>query len=234
MSLLADNLARIQGAIRRAAERAGRDPAAVILLPISKRQPLERVREALALGVRVLGENYAQELLARRELFPDIEWDFVGHVQRNKARYLVPGVRLIHSVAAPRTADALSKRAVQVGASVRVLVEIDTAGGGGRTGASLEAAPALVAHVAGLPGVELAGLMAMPAAAEDPEAVRPDFARVRTLRDRLQDELGIPLPELSMGMSNDFEVAIEEGATLVRVGTALFGPRPAPPAGRTP
>jgi len=234
MSVIADNLARIRGAIARAAERAGRDPGDVTLVPISKRQPLERVREALALGVRVLGENYAQELVARRELFPEVEWDFVGHVQRNKARFLVPGVRLIHSVAAARTAAALSKQAVKVGTNVQVLVEVDTSGTAGRSGASPEDAPAVAAHVAGLPGVELAGLMAMPAPAPDPEAVRPEFALVRALRDRLRDDLGLPLPELSMGMSNDFEVAVEEGATLVRVGTALFGPRPAPPAGRRP
>ncbi len=234
MTRIADNLARLREGIRRAAERAGRDPAGVALVAVSKRQPLERVREALDLGVRVLGENYAQELAKRRELFPEAEWHFVGHVQRNKVRLLVPGVRLIHSVAAARTADALSKRALSVGETVRILVEVDTAGGERRTGASEEEAPGVAAHVAGLPGLELAGLMAMPAPAPDPEAVRPELARVRALRDRLQDALGVPLPELSMGMSNDYEIAVEEGATLVRVGTALFGPRPVPAAGRTP
>ena len=225
MSAIGDNLRSITARIRASSERAGRDPAGVVLVAISKRQPLERVDEARALGVRVFGENYAQDLAVRRDLFPDLEWHFVGHVQTNKARYLVPGVALIHSVAAPHTADALSARAVRAGTTVRVLVEIDTAGGDGRTGASADEAPAVAAHVAGLPGLSLAGLMAMPAPADDPEDVRPAFASVRALRDRLRDALGLPLPELSMGMSGDFEVAIEEGATLVRVGTALFGPR---------
>lgn len=225
MSAIGDNLRSITARIRASSERAGRDPAGVVLVAISKRQPLERVDEARALGVRVFGENYAQDLAVRRDLFPDLEWHFVGHVQTNKARYLVPGVALIHSVAAPHTADALSARAVRAGTTVRVLVEIDTAGGDGRTGASADEAPAVAAHVAGLPGLSLAGLMAMPAPADDPEDVRPAFASVRALRDRLRDALGLPLPELSMGMSGDFEVAVEEGATLVRVGTALFGPR---------
>jgi len=221
-----ENLDHISARLRVAAERAGRDPDDVLLVAISKRQPLERVEEAMALGLRVFGENYAQELANRRGRYPDVEWHFVGHVQTNKARYLIPGVSLIHSVSAVRTADALAKRAVRLGVTVRVLVEVDTAGGEHRTGASEADAPGIAAHAASLAGLELAGLMAMPAPTKEPEGVRPEFARVRMLAERLRDDLGLPLPELSMGMSNDFEVAVEEGATLVRVGTALFGPRP--------
>ena len=233
MSDLAERLERIEARLRAACERAGRGREQVVLVAVSKRQPIEAVHEARSLGLSVFGENYAQALRERMKAIPDASWDFVGHVQSNKARYLVPGVRLIHSVSTASAARALSARAVSRTTQARVLVEVDTAvgagaGDGGRTGASEAQAEELCAQVRELPGIELKGLMAMPPHATAPEESRPHFERVRRLRDRLEDRLDTELKELSMGMSGDFEVAVEEGATLVRVGTALFGPRPGP------
>ncbi len=231
MSLLAANLDRIEGQLRDACERAERGRDEVTLVAVSKRQPLQAVEEAAVLGVGVFAENYAQALCERMKALPDLNWDYVGHVQSNKAKYLVPGVRLIHSLSTSSGAEALSRRAEREQVRTRVLVEVDTSDAGAatgpRTGASAAEACDLASRVVALPGLELRGLMAMPPPSEDPEDARPHFAQVRGMRDQLQDELGQPLPELSMGMSGDFEVAVEEGATLVRIGTALFGPRDA-------
>jgi len=232
MSLLAANLDRIEGQLRDACDRAQRDRDEVTLVAVSKRQRLEAVEEAAVLGVGVFAENYAQALCERMKALPDLNWDYVGHVQSNKAKYLVPGVRLIHSLSTSSGAEALSRRSERERVRTGVLVEVDTSESGptkgSRTGASADDARELAARVVALPGLELRGLMAMPPPAQDPEDARPHFAQVRGLRDQLQDEFGRPLPELSMGMSGDFEVAVEEGATLVRIGTALFGPREGP------
>ncbi len=235
MSDMALNLERIEDRLRAACERAGRDRAQVVLVAVSKRQPIEAVHEAKELGVAVFAENYAQALRDRMQAVPDAAWDFVGHVQSNKAKYLVPGVRLIHSVSTASAARALSNRAEREETMAAVLVEIDTArtagageGTSARTGASEGQAEELMGQVLALPGVDLRGLMALPPPAHDAEESRPHFQRIRQLRDRLEDRLEHELPELSMGMSGDFEVAVEEGATLVRIGTALFGDRPAP------
>ena len=233
MSEMGTRLDRIEERLRAACERVGRDRGQVVLVAVSKRQPLEAVQEAQELGVTVFAENYAQALRDRMAALPDAAWDFVGHVQSNKAKYLVPGVRLIHSVSTASAARALSSRAERHDTKAKVLVEVDTSpdageGTGPRTGASEAGARELMAEVATLPGLELRGLMALPPPAADPEESRPHFERVRRLRDRLEDELAHELPELSMGMSGDYEVAVEEGATLVRIGTALFGPRPGP------
>ena len=237
MTEIAMNLERIEDRLRAACERVGRDRAQVVLVAVSKRQPIEAVHEAKELGVAVFAENYAKALRDRMAAVPDASWDFVGHVQSNKARYLVPGVRLIHSVSTASAARALSERADRAQSRVGVLVEIDTArasrdgageGSGARTGLTEDDAEELMGRVLALPGVDLRGLMALPPPARDAEESRPHFRRVRQLRDRLEERLDQALPELSMGMSGDFEVAVEEGATLVRIGTALFGSRPAP------
>lgn len=237
MSGMATRLDRIEERLRAACERVGRDRDQVILVAVSKRQPLEAVHEARALGVSVFAENYAQALRERMQAVPDASWDFVGHVQSNKAKYLVPGVRLVHSVSTASAARALSSRSERHDTRTKVLIEVDTSERSGdddsaRTGASEGDAAELVEQVVALPGIELAGLMALPPPASEPQQSRPHFERVRRLRDKLEDRLDRALPELSMGMSGDFEVAVEEGATLVRIGTALFGSRPAPQAGK--
>ncbi len=203
-----------------------RIPPGVTLVAVSKKQPAEAVREAHAAGQRDFGENYAQEWrdkAAELRDLPDLVWHFIGSLQTNKAKYLLrpgePRAHWVHTVDRLALAEELSKRAVAAGNTVRVLLETNLAGERSKTGCSPEALPELARAVSRLPDLELRGLMCIPPA--DAEA-RPFFARLRGLRDGL----GMSLPDLSMGMSSDFEAAIEEGSTMVRVGTAVFGERP--------
>jgi pyridoxal phosphate enzyme (YggS family) len=234
---LADRLAAVRARIARAARRAGRDPAEVTLVGVAKRQPAERVVAAVAAGLGDVAENFAQEL---RDKAPEVEarlradglapprWHFVGRLQRNKVRWVVPQVVCVQSVDRASLARALDRHAAEAGRRLDVLLQVDLSGEPGKGGVPPAEAPALLAATAGLASLRVAGLMAIPAPAEDPEAMRPAFARLRELRDTLGREPGGGgLRTLSMGMSADFEVAIEEGATLVRVGTAIFGPREA-------
>jgi pyridoxal phosphate enzyme (YggS family) len=187
--------------------------------------PVASVRAALAAGVDVLGESYAQEARAKRAELgdpPGVEWHFIGRVQRNKAAAL-PAFALVHSIGEARVATAVSRAATAHAVVVPVLIQVNLAGESTKEGTTAAGLPALLAEVRALAGVRVVGLMTMPPPLA-PEQVRPAFRALRELRDRqaAADELR----ELSMGMSGDFEVAIEEGATLVRVGTAIFGPRP--------
>jgi pyridoxal phosphate enzyme (YggS family) len=190
----------------------------VRLVAVSKTQPLELLREALAAGQTALGENYAQELREKSAALADaaVEWHFLGALQTNKARLVAGTAALIHTCDRLALAQELSKRASKLGAVQRVLVEVNTGREPQKAGALPEDVPALVAAISALPSLECAGLMCIPPAEGDP---RPHFRALRELRDRLG------LRELSMGMSADYEAAIEEGATLVRVGTAIFGER---------
>ncbi len=210
------------------AERLGRLraqlPPAVTLVAVSKTQPAEALRQAYEAGQRHFGENYAQEWRDKAAALadlPDLVWHFVGSLQTNKVKLLVPAepprASWIHTVDRPELARELSKRAAQRGASLRVLLEVNVAREPQKAGAAPEAVPALAAEVAGLPGLELRGLMCIPPAEGDP---RPHFRALRALAG------GLELPDLSMGMSGDWQAAVEEGATLVRVGTAIFGERP--------
>ena len=203
--------------IERACERAGRDPAQVTLVAVTKgHAPDEVRRRILAHGHRILGENRVQEWRDKAEaLGPGIAWHLIGHLQRNKVRYL-DGVALIHSLDSERLADALEAEGARRERVVPVLVQVNVAGEASKFGVAPNAAGELARHVAGLEHVELQGLMTMAPYADDPEASRPVFRELR----RLGDTLG--LPRLSMGMSGDFEVAVEEGATWVRIGSALF------------
>ncbi|MFO7546879.1 MAG: YggS family pyridoxal phosphate-dependent enzyme [Trueperaceae bacterium] len=218
--MLQDVLRRIETACR----RAGRDPSEVTLVAVTKGHAAAAVeRHVLQHGHRVLGENRAQELRDKRALLPaDIEWHFIGNLQRNKVKYL-SGVAMVHSLTTPRLADALDRQAAHDGRPMRVLLEVNVAGEASKQGADPDDAAALARYVRGLPHLRLEGLMTMAPYSDDPEAARPVFRAARALRD----ELG--LRALSMGMSNDFEIAVEEGATLVRVGTALFEPGPVEP-----
>ena len=208
-----------------ACERAGRSPADVTIVAVSKTHPVAAVREAAAAGATDFGENYAQELAAKRaELAgePAIRWHYIGRLQRNKAKLVAGHVALVHAVDTAELAAELGKRSAQV---QPVLLAINAAGEQSKGGVTAEQATGLARSIAGTPNVRLDGLMTMPPPAEDPEASRPYFEAVRELRDRLAGELGVPLPVLSMGMSDDFEVAIACGATHVRIGTAIFGTR---------
>lgn len=212
-----------------AAKRAGRDPASVALVAVTKTVGPERVREAVAAGAAVLGENRVQEAREKIELLgPIARWHLIGTLQKNKAKYAVRLFDLIHSVDSVELARELDRQAARTGKVQDVLIEVNIAGEASKTGAAHRDAAALVREAAALPNIRVLGLMAVPPYAEDPEASRPYFRRLRDLRDAIIKETDpeMSLRELSMGMSGDFEVAVEEGATLVRVGTAIFGERP--------
>lgn len=204
----------------RLAALAARLPPGVTLVAVSKTQPAEAVREAYAAGQRHFGENYAQEWRDKAAALadlPDLTWHFIGSLQTNKARYLAGKVAWIHTVDRPELARELSRRAAAAGASVKVLLEVNLGGEAQKGGCRAADAPALAALVRTLPGLDLRGLTCIPPPEDDP---RPHFRALRALRD----ELG--LAELSMGMSADWPVAVEEGATFIRLGTAIFGERP--------
>jgi pyridoxal phosphate enzyme (YggS family) len=213
--------------IAAAAERAGRDPAGVRLVAVSKTVAAGRVAEAVAAGVTDLGENRVQEAAAKRPQLPDgVRWHMVGHLQTNKAARAAATFAVVHSVDSVRLAETLAARRPAELGELEVLLEVELTGLPGHTGlppATLEEA---VTAIAGLGGLRLRGLMTMAPPVADPEDARPVFAALRRMRDELEQHWGGALPELSMGMSGDFEVAVEEGATVVRLGRAIFGERP--------
>ncbi len=226
MSEVGARLAAVRARVDAAAARVGRDPAAVAVVAVSKRHPAAAIDEAARAGQRLFGENYAQELADKRsQVTAPVEWHFIGHLQRNKAKLVVGQVALIHGVDSARLLEAISARAEALGIAQPVLLEVNVGGEAQKSGASPDEAADLCARARQLPGVDLAGFMTMPPLADEPERSRQPFAALRALRDRLAsgDQL---LSHLSMGTTGDFEVAVEEGATLVRVGTAIFGPRP--------
>lgn len=226
---IADNLRRVQERITAAAERAGRSPDEITLVAVTKTRSLDEIRAVIEAGVLDLGENYVQEMEEKAEALAglSVRWHAIGHLQTNKVRKIAPFVSLVHSVDSLRVARELEKRAGAAGRQVPFLMQVNVAGEESKFGVAPEDAPPLAEELAKLEHARLVGLMTMPPYCEDPEVNRPYFARLRELRDQLV-ETGIPtdaLRHLSMGMTCDFEVAIEEGATLVRVGTAIFGPR---------
>ncbi len=209
-----------------AARRAGRDPAAVRLVAVSKTVDLSRLQAAIDAGQDLFGENYLQEAAGKiAALEKGLGWHLVGHLQSNKAKGAVELFDLIHAVDRVKLARALDAAAARLGKVQDILIQVNQAGEATKSGVAPEAALALLQEVARLPHLRVLGLMTMPPWFPDPEAARPYFRALRELRDRLQELTGLPLPELSMGMSEDFAVAVEEGATLVRVGTAIFGRR---------
>jgi pyridoxal phosphate enzyme (YggS family) len=222
MSTIAERWRDVRARVDAACERAGRAPSEVTIIAVSKTHPAAAVREAAAAGATDFGENYAQELVAKRAECGDVRWHFIGRLQRNKAKLVAGQVALIHAVDSVELAAELGKRAAGI---QPVLLAINAAGEDTKTGATAEQATALARSIGSIQNVRLDGLMTMPPPADDPEASRPYFEALRALRDRLAGDLGIALPVLSMGMSGDFEVAIACGATHVRVGTAIFGAR---------
>lgn len=232
---VAQRVAAVRRRIDAAAVAAGRSPHEVQLIGVSKRQPAERIVAALKAGVRVLGENYVQEAVAKRSALLEIladqgiaqpRWHMIGHIQRRKTRLVVETFDAVESVDREELADELNRRAEQRNRRVPILMQVNVSGENQKSGVGAEAAESLAVHCLALPHLELAGLMAIPADAAEPEANRPVFRQLRQLRDRLRAlPGGEAIQELSMGMSGDFEAAISEGATRVRVGTALFGPR---------
>lgn len=223
-----DNLDCVRERIARAAEGTGRDPSAVKLVAVSKTVEAERVRAAIDVGVTDLGENYVQEARTKiGEIGHAARWHFIGHLQTNKAKFVVDLFDTIQTVDRLKLAETLSARAAASERILDVLIQVNISGEETKSGAAGDEAVDLVRAVAALPNLAVRGLMTMPPFYDEPECARPYFISLRELRDRI-DGLAIPgvsMEELSMGMSGDFEVAIEEGATIVRVGTAIFGAR---------
>jgi PLP dependent protein len=227
-----ENLARIRERIVAAARRAGRRNEEITLIGVSKTHPAEAIRAAYAAGLRDFGENRVQEWEGKRGGLADLKdarWHLIGHLQSNKAARAASLFHCVDSVDDFSLAQRLDRARGDAfgGEKLRVLLEVRVADEETKSGVSVQELPALAEKVTALPGLHLSGLMCIPPFLEDAEQVRPHFRRLRELRDQLATQLGRALPVLSMGMSHDFEVAIEEGATEVRVGTALFGERPA-------
>lgn len=221
-----ENYRQIRERADEAARRAGRDPAGVMIIGVTKMKPAATIRDAAEAGITDVGENYVQELQAKQEELGEIvRWHYIGHLQRNKARFIAPFVTLVHSVDSTKLATEIDRQAEAHGRRIPVLLQVNTSGEESKYGIAPEGALDLARHLASLEHLEFQGLMTIAAFLDDPELVRPMFRHLRTLRDDISRELGIALPHLSMGMTGDFEVAIEEGATMVRVGTAIFGER---------
>lgn len=223
---LAENLTLIQQKIAAACARAGRSANDVTLLAVTKGQPPEVVNEAARLGLTLFGENKVQEAKAKIPLCSDkLRWQMIGHLQSNKCRDAVELFSLIQGVDSLALAQEISKRAAQAGKTMPVLLEVNAVGEASKFGYRPEQLLADLPQINALPRLEIHGLMTVPPWSAVAENVRPVFRQMRELKERCEQVLGAPLPQLSMGMSGDFEVAIEEGATMVRIGTSLFGPR---------
>lgn len=223
---MAERVDAVQARIAKACDAAGRDPGTVRLVAVSKTYGPDAVAEAAACGLDVFGENRIQEAAAKIDLAPpSLEWHLVGHLQSNKARLAVRLCDLIHSVDSLKLLEAVDRHAREEGKTQRLLIQVNVSGEASKFGLDPEEVPAVLQASQTCMNVDVEGFMTMPPFTAKPERAAPHFRELRALRDRCRDLTGYALGELSMGMSNDLEVAIAEGATLVRVGTALFGPR---------
>ena len=228
MLQISDNLKRVREKIAKAASKVGRNPQDIQLVAVSKTVDIKRIQQAIEAGATILGENYIQEARKKiEEIGQDVRWDFIGHLQSNKVKYAVDLFEMIHSVDRLSLAQEINKAAEKKKKKVRILVQVNISGEEAKSGIDPGGVISLVREIASLPNLSQEGLMTMPPYFDAPEEARPYFTSLRELRDKILKESigGISLKELSMGMSGDFEVAIEEGSTLVRVGTAIFGER---------
>jgi len=218
------NLRGVRQAIATSAERAGRDPAEVVLVAVTKTLPVERIREAIGLGLTQLGENRVQEALPKiEEVGPaDLDWHLIGHLQTNKIKFIEGRFRMVQSIDSVGLAEALDHR---LESPLDVLIEVNVAQEPQKTGTLPADLPAVARAVNGAQHLRLRGLMTVAPMVADAEQVRPVFRELVALRDTTSQQLGVPLPVLSMGMTDDYAIAIEEGATMLRLGRALFGPR---------
>jgi pyridoxal phosphate enzyme (YggS family) len=226
-SLLEGQLAEVRGRIAAAARRSGREPDAVTLIGVVKTLPSDSIAAAVSLGLRDLGENRVQEAEQHQHGVPRraARWHMIGHLQRNKVGRALELFDLVHGVDDVTLGETISRRASGAGRVMPVLVEVNVSGEASKFGVAPQGLPALLERLAAMPGLDVRGLMTV-GAPVPPQEARRGFAQLRGLRDAGGRALGRPLPELSMGMSGDYEVAVEEGATMVRVGTAIFGARP--------
>jgi pyridoxal phosphate enzyme (YggS family) len=223
---IAENLEKVQSRIAAACERSGRDPATVTLLAVSKGQPSDALREAGDLGLTLFGENRVQEAKIKIGQCPGrFRWHLIGHLQSNKCRDAVHFFQMIQSVDSLPLAEEIQKFADKAAKTVPILLEVNIAGEAAKFGFKPEQVLADLEAINALRRIEVHGLMTIAPWSQEPEKIRPVFRKLRELKEQCEQALGAPLPHLSMGMSGDFEVAIEEGSTLIRIGTALFGPR---------
>lgn len=226
--MLQDNLIQVEQNIEEACRRAGRDQSEVTLIAVSKTKPVETLQEAYDLGVRVFGENKVQEMADKYEVLPkDIRWHLIGHLQRNKVKYIIDKAVLIHSVDSLRLAQTIEKEAKKHNLTAHILIEVNVAREESKFGIFPEDLEALVDEIAKLPHIQVDGLMTIAPFVPDPEENRPVFRELRKLSVDISAKKvdNVNMSVLSMGMTNDYQVAIEEGATMVRVGTGIFGAR---------
>jgi pyridoxal phosphate enzyme (YggS family) len=229
MTSIADNLERVREEIARAAAKSSRTTDDVELVAITKTHPADKVREAIETGQTLFGESRVQEARVKiPELPSNLRWHFVGHLQKNKIRHALPLFEMIHSVDSLGLAQEMNRIAEEEGMHPRVLLEVNVASEGSKFGFTPEKSREEMESLLALPRLSILGLMTIPPIAEEAEASRKYFIALRELRDRLQSDFHVDLAQLSMGMTQDFAVAVEEGATLVRIGTAIFGERSKP------
>lgn len=226
--MVKENLAEVETRIGQACERAGRKREEVTLIAVSKTKPVSMMEEAIGAGIVDFGENKVQEIVDKYEVLPrNLNWHMIGHLQRNKVKYIVDKVCMIHSVDSLKLAETISELAAKKNVEVPVLIEVNMAGEDSKFGVTPEAAPALVEAAAKLPGIRISGLMTIAPFVENPEDNRIHFRNLRKLSVDITGKNidNVSMSALSMGMTGDYEVAIEEGATMVRVGTGIFGAR---------
>jgi PLP dependent protein len=225
MPTVKENLLRVMEKIEEAARKIGRNPNEIKLVAVSKTVEVARIMEAIEAGVSILGENYVQEAQKKiEEIGRPVSWHFIGHLQTNKAKYAIRLFDMIHSLDSVPLAEELNRRAEQADRVMEVMIEVNLSKEATKFGTDEEVVVNLAKRIQNLNHLSLEGLMTMPPYFDSPELSRPYYIALRELKEKMVKE-GVPMKDLSMGMSNDFEIAIEEGATYVRVGTAIFGPR---------
>ncbi len=226
--MLKEQLASVENEIKLACERSHRSREDVTLIAVSKTKPVETLQEAYDLGVRVFGENKVQELVDKYEVLPkDIEWHMIGHLQRNKVKYIIDKISCIHSVESLRLAETIEKEAAKHNRIIQILIEVNVAGEESKFGLTPDEVPSFVEEISKFPHLRVNGLMTIAPFVDDPEDNRPVFKALKKLSVDIEAKNidNVSMNVLSMGMTNDYQVAIEEGATIVRVGTGIFGER---------
>lgn len=225
---IAENILKVKQRIQKSCLKVGRNPDEVTIVAITKTVPLEKIKEAIDSGITDIGENRVQELLEKKNSIENVRWHFVGHLQTNKVKYIVDFIYLIHSVDSFKLALEIDKRAKKINRVIDILIEVNTSGEKTKYGVEPEKTIDLVKQISeNCEFLRVKGLMTVAAFLPNPEEVRPMFRLLRELKDEIAklNLQNVEMKHLSMGMSNDFEVAVEEGATIVRIGTAIFGPR---------
>lgn len=230
MDSITTKIEECRNRISRAAGRAWRNPESVLLVAVSKLQSIDTIVDATRSGLHVFGENYVQELRDKHSdpRLADVSWHFIGHLQSNKVKYIAPFVDVIHTVDSVSLANEISRQALKNHRTIDILIQVNTSGEDSKSGIDPTEVHSLVEGILPLDGIRLRGLMTIPAPKDDVEEVRPEFSKLRELCTEIREQFNLPaFTELSMGMSDDFEVAIEEGATMIRPGTVIFGARQA-------